>query len=61
VVDRLYLLDYLKRKKLVWTALGETFLTGNHSGSAPRLEFHRAHLLDREDHLRSSELLWKAD
>jgi hypothetical protein len=61
LVDREYLLEYLRREKLVlvWTVLGEKILIGDMGGSAPRLEFSRAHLLDHEGRLRSSEIIWK--
>ena len=61
IVDREYLLAYLRRKRLalVWTVLGEKLVIG-HGAEAPRLEFSRAHILDHDARLRSSKLLWKA-
>jgi hypothetical protein len=60
LVDREYLMDYLRRKNyiLVWTVLGEKIVIGN-AGGAPRLEFSRAHLLDHDGNLRSSDLIWE--
>ena len=58
LIDRAYLLDYLRRTKLalLWTVLGEKQLLGR-GAEAPRLEFSRAHLLDREGGFRSSQMV----
>jgi nucleoside phosphorylase len=56
LVDRSYLLDFLRRRDLavVWAVLGEKiFISGQGS---PRLEFSRTHLLDHSGILRSSDL-----
>src|SRR5262249_28541943 len=62
LVDRGYLLGYLRRKELalVWTVLGEKLVIG-HGAEAPRLAFSRAHILAQDGHLRSSDLLWEAN
>ena len=62
LVDREYLLEYLRRKKLavVWTVLGEKLVIG-HGAEAPRLQFSRAHILDHEGRFRSSDLFWEAN
>lgn len=59
LVDRSYLLDFLRRHELavVWTVLGEKIFMGGHADASPRLEFSRAHLLDESGLLRSSDLL----
>jgi nucleoside phosphorylase len=59
LVDRSYLLDFLRRHGLaiLWTVLGEKIFVGGIGGASPRLEFSRAHLLDESGTLRSSELL----
>lgn len=63
LVDRSYLLDFLRRHELavVWSVLGEKIFIGGHPDASPRLEFCRAHLLDQSGTLRSSELVVSAD
>jgi len=63
LVDRSYLLDFLRRHELavVWSVLGEKIFIGGHADASPRLEFSRAHLLDQSGVLRSSDLLIPAD
>jgi hypothetical protein len=60
LVDREYLLEYLRRKKLalIWTVLGEKLVIG-HGAEAPRLEFSRAHILNQDGRFRSSDLIWE--
>jgi hypothetical protein len=56
LMDRDYLLDFLHRRDMciVWGAVGEKiYISGQGS---PRLEFSRAHLLDKSGTLRSSAL-----
>ncbi len=62
LVDREYLLGYLRRKMLalVWTVLGEKLVIG-HGAEAPRLQFSRAHILNYDGRFRSSHLLWEAN
>jgi hypothetical protein len=62
LADRDYLLDYLKRKKLVlvWAVLGEKIVIG-HDRPVPRLEFSRAHMLGHDGRLRSSALIWHGE
>jgi hypothetical protein len=59
VVDRSYLLDFMRRHELavVWSVLGEKIFIGGHADAFPRLEFSRAYLLDQSGILRSSELV----
>ena len=59
LVDRSYLLDFLRRQDLaiVWSVLGMKTVFGGHAEAAPWLEFSRAHLLDHTGALRSSDLL----
>lgn len=59
LVDRSYLLDFLRRHELavVWSVLGEKVFIGGHADASPRLEFSRAHILDQSGVLRSSDLL----
>ena len=63
LVDRSYLLDFLRRHELalVWSALGEKIFIGGHADASPRLEFSRAHLLDESGVLRSSDLIVPKD
>lgn len=59
LVDRSYLLDFLRRRDLavIWSVLGQkSFIDGLADGS-PRLEFSGAHLLDGSGVLRSSPLV----
>jgi hypothetical protein len=63
LVDRSYLLDFLRRHELavVWSVLGEKIFIGGDADASPRLEFSRAHLLDQSGTLRSSDLVVPAD
>jgi hypothetical protein len=63
LVDRSYLLDFLRRHELavVWSVLGEKIFLGGRAELSPRLEFSRAHLLDQSGVLRSSDILTRAD
>jgi hypothetical protein len=62
LVDRDYLLDFLKRKKLalIWAVLGEKIVLG-HGSEAPRLEFRRTHMLGHDGQLRSTALQWSGE
>ena len=59
LVDRAFLLDFLKEQKLavLWTVLGEKLVIRSRPNGAPRLEFSRAHMLDESGQLHSSDLL----
>lgn len=63
LVDRSYLLDFLRRHELavVWSVLGEKIFISGDPDSSARLEFSRAHLLDQSGALRSSDLVVPAD
>ena len=57
LVDRSYLLDFLRRHELavVWSVLGEKIFIAGAPDPSPRLEFSRAHLLDQSGVLESSD------
>lgn len=59
LVDRSYLLEFLRRYELVviWSVLGEKLCIGREPGGAPRLEFSGAHMMDELGTLHSSPLI----
>lgn len=62
LVDREFLLEYLRENRfcLLWTVLGEkTIISGLSGGEVPRLEFSRAHMLNHDGYLRSSNPIIK--
>jgi nucleoside phosphorylase len=63
LVDHDYLLDFMRRKKLIllWTVLGEKNRIGDTTRPSPRLEVSRAHLLDHAGQLRSSRMICKSN